>query len=360
MSPTRVAILAGLVALAALRASAWAAGDHSPQALIEAGHWNRARAAIEPLLEANPNDPEALLMMSRVKEVAGDLDTALILVQKALAVSPKSADCHCQLAIVYGREAIRASIFRRPGLAGNLRKAAETALKIDPGHVEARRVLIEFYLLAPGIIGGDKTRARTLAEELVKIEPAIGDIALARVAHEERQPARQEELLLKSCRASPPSYESLITLAEFYSYGPQRKVDLVERYALEAVKLDPGRITAYRLAAQAYAREERWPELDEILERSGTNVPDDLSPFFSAGRVISQMGKDPARAERYFREYLTREPELGAPSHAQAYWRLGLTLEKLSRKDEAVEAVRTAVKLDSGLEGAKKDLKRLR
>jgi cytochrome c-type biogenesis protein CcmH/NrfG len=48
-----------------------------------------------------------------------------------------------------------------------------------------------------------------------------------------------------------------------------------------------------------------------------------------------------------------------ASSHAQTYWRLGQTLEKLNRKDEAVEALKTAVKLDPNLDGAKKDIKRL-
>jgi len=67
-----------------------------------------------------------------------------------------------------------------------------------------------------------------------------------------------------------------------------------------------------------------------------------------------------ARAERYFRKYLSQEPEATFPSAAQAYWRLGLTLEKMNRKSEAVEAIRTAVKLDPSLEGAKRDLKRIR
>jgi cytochrome c-type biogenesis protein CcmH/NrfG len=58
------------------------------------------------------------------------------------------------------------------------------------------------------------------------------------------------------------------------------------------------------------------------------------------------------------RKYLLRQPELGGPSHAQAWWRLGLVLEKQNRKTEAGEALRQAVALDPKLEGAKRDLKR--
>ncbi|MCX6576546.1 MAG: tetratricopeptide repeat protein, partial [Candidatus Aminicenantes bacterium] len=85
-----------------------------------------------------------------------------------------------------------------------------------------------------------------------------------------------------------------------------------------------------------------------------------LNPYFQAGRFVYQQGKDFARAEGYFRKYLTQEPEPTSASHAQAYWRLGQTLEKLNRKVEAVEAIKTALKLDPTLESAKKDLKRLR
>ena len=83
-------------------------------------------------------------------------------------------------------------------------------------------------------------------------------------------------------------------------------------------------------------------------------------------RLRLQQGKDFERAERYFRKFLTQEPEpvfgfrAQISSHDQTYWRLGQTLEKLNRKTEAVDALKTAVKLDPGLDGAKKDLKRLR
>ena len=66
------------------------------------------------------------------------------------------------------------------------------------------------------------------------------------------------------------------------------------------------------------------------------------------------------RAERYLRKYLTMEPEPGSASMAVAHWRLGLVLEQMGRKAEAVKEVETAVKMDGGLAQAKADLKRLR
>jgi len=70
--------------------------------------------------------------------------------------------------------------------------------------------------------------------------------------------------------------------------------------------------------------------------------------------------KDPARAERYFRKYLSQEPEGHAPSLSRAHWRLGQALEKQGRKPEGISEIEMAVRLEPDFEGAKKDLKRLK
>jgi tetratricopeptide (TPR) repeat protein len=367
MNRFQAAIPKSLALLVILLTSAAAAADQeSLQALIDAEHWKRVRSLVEPLLLANPNDPQALFFMARYKEAAGDYDGALVLMEKALALEPKNADFHCMLSFIYGRQVLRAGILRKLGLARRVRREAETALQLNPKHVEARLILIEYYRLAPGIVGGDKARARALAEGVAKLDPVRGYIAQAAIAHQARDAERQEDLYKKAVEADPQSYQALMTLASFYSYSERRNFDLLEKYARECLSIDPCRIGAYGLLAQTYARQERWQDLDGILDLAEKNVPDNLNPYFQAGRIVFQQGRDFERAEGYFRKYLTKEPEPSsmsrgqAASHAQAYWRLGQTLEKLNRRAEAVEAIAIAVKLDPGLENAKKDLKRLR
>src|SRR5262249_54500279 len=70
--------------------------------------------------------------------------------------------------------------------------------------------------------------------------------------------------------------------------------------------------------------------------------------------------KDLPRAERYFRKYLSQEPEGQTPSLAAAHWRLGLVLEKQGRKPEAITEMETALRLQPSFAPAKKDLQRLR
>jgi tetratricopeptide (TPR) repeat protein len=84
-------------------------------------------------------------------------------------------------------------------------------------------------------------------------------------------------------------------------------------------------------------------------------LSDDLFRWCAAGV------EDPARAERYFRKYLSQqEPEGETPSLAAARWRLGLALEKENRKEEALREIQAAVKMDPNLKEAQSDLKRVK
>ena len=357
MQPSR-AIRAALLAVIIVVAGV-SANDASPDALIEGSHWKRLAAAAEQRLRANPNDARANYWMAFAKFEYRDYDGAQALAEKAVALDPKNADHHYVLGIVYGRQAERANIFRQPGLAGKFKRETEQAIALDPQHINARMALIDFHLQAPGIVGGDKKRAHQYAEEILKIDPARGWLAKARIARREKQDDQLEAFYLKAVEANPKHYGARLALAGFYSAGASSKLDLAEKHAREALGIDAGRAGAYSQLASLYAHQQRWKELDGVLAQAEKNVPDNLSPFFFAARSLLVKGAEMPRAEGYLRKYLGQPPEPDAPSHAHARWRLGNVIEKLGRAEEACREYREAVRQDDKLEDAKKDLKRL-
>ena len=123
---------------------------------------------------------------------------------------------------------------------------------------------------------------------------------------------------------------------------------------------DPQRAGSYTALAVAYATRGKWSELDATLAESEKAVPENLAPYYQAGRIILLQGSDYARAERYFRKFLTQEPEAGPVTPAHAHWRLGLTLEKLGKREEAIAEIEKASRLKPDLDDAKKDLRRVR
>jgi len=357
----RVAWSAALCVLVAVRASA--ARDPATRSLIDGGHWKQARAILEPRVQANPSDAEAAALLSRVREAFGNLDAALPLAETAVRLEPGVADYHWRLAEVVGQQARRASVLRQVGLARRFRQEAETTMKLDPAHIEARGGMISFYVQAPRVVGGDRKRADQVAEEVTRIDPAWGYLARARVLTEAQASADVEALYRQAAdaaRAPAVKFQATASLLNALLTAKPAKLEAAEQAARSLLTIDPRRAAGYVGLAIVYAWSNRPAELEATLAESEKNVADDFAPFYQAARVLLTQGSDLTRAERYLRKYLTIEPEAGTPGHAQAHWRLGLVLEKQGKKTEAIAAIEQAIKLNPDFDEAKKDLKRLR
>ena len=360
-----------------LTPAAWAA-DSAPTALIKAGHWKRARPLAEQQYQTSPQNAEAAHLLSLVKLAFGDLDAALSLAEKAVALDAENSAYHYQLAVTCGRTAEKASLFTKGHWAKRFKEEAETAASLDPGNLEARFGLLEYYLQAPRLMGGGKNKARAIAEEIARLDPVSGDLAQARLAEDEKDPTKEREAYDKAAAVGPKTYGDRISIANYFlrpagnssqsggepGGAPPANPAASEKLAREAAQLEPDRVDAYSTLARLYAGQKRWTELDSTLSESEKKVPDNLTPYFGAGQVLlaqSPVGsKDLARAVRCFRKYLAQGPEADSPALAEAHWRLGLVLEKEGRTGDAASEVEAAIGLNPNLQEAKADLRRIK
>jgi len=331
----------------------------SPEALIEASHWKRARAILTPRVAANTRDARGLWLLSQIKVAFGDLDGALNCAQQAVALDDRNAEYHFQLAQVYGEMASRASMFTAAILARKFKGELDASLARDPKNLDALDALMQYSFQAPFLMGGDKEKARAISEKLVQLSPVRGYLAQAELAQEAKDPAKAEAYLLKAVQADPKNYEAQTALADFYTQPSHRKPELVEKHAREAVQLDPARAKGYSILATALALERRWGELEEVLSTSEKTIPDDLSPYFEAANVLLQSGVELKRGEGFLRKYLAQEPEGEEPDAAHAHRLLGLILEKQGQTAAAVSELKTAVQLNPRFAAAKQDLDRV-
>jgi tetratricopeptide (TPR) repeat protein len=327
--------------------------------LLDGGHYKRARAIAEPRTRQNPKDAEALYVMGRVRQAYNDGDGAYTYAEKAVQADGTKAPYHCLLGEASGNKAEKAGAFSKFGLGRAVKKEAEAGIAIDPKYAPCYHLLIVFHLKAPGIIGGDKNKAQELATKLMSIDPVEGAFAQARIANENKAPTSTfENLYGKAVQANPKSYKANMQLAGLYA--GQKRYDQAEKYAREAIKIDPSRGAAYALLVQLAVLQEKWTEVENLLGQSEKAVPDNLNAYYQAARVSLAENKDVSRAEKYLRKYLTQEPEGSTPSWANAHWRLALVFEKQGRKAEALNELRSALSLDPSFEPAKKDLDRLK
>lgn len=204
----------------------------------------------------------------------------------------------------------------------------DAALALDPRDVQANRDLLEFYLLAPGLLGGSRRQAAVVAERIAALDPAEGFLAKARLAAFDGRTAKAGALLQQAAEVRPPGYRAQIAVAEFYLAPEHPNLAAAEAAARSALGLDPGRTDAYAVLADVYADRGSWDELDATLAEAAHRAPEDLYPCYrAAGRLIAG-GHNLERAERYLRAYLAQEPEGNRPSTADA-------TRELNRLDEA-------------------------
>src|SRR5205807_10035148 len=123
------------------------------------------RAILEKRVAVNPKDAAALTELANIKLVFKDFDGATALAEQAVALSPNSARAHAVLADCYGSKAEGdVGMFKGMHLAHSFKSEAEKTLALDPRNVDTLHNLMQFYLDAPGIVGGSKSKANETAD----------------------------------------------------------------------------------------------------------------------------------------------------------------------------------------------------
>jgi hypothetical protein len=306
------------------------------EGLIEAGHWKRARVLVEARIREAPDDPLAIYLMSQIRFAFGDASSPLKLAEKALAIDGGVAKYHRQVAEVTGVMAQHANMFQQLLLVRRFKKQIDAAIALDPKGIQSLRDLMEFYLLAPGIAGGNKAEALAIAERIGRIDRAQGFSAEARLAELDgdtwkKDAVTAEALLIKAAAAAPRNYKAKIELARFELAKEHRNPEAAEAAARGALQLDATRVDAYSALADVYASRERWAELDALLNEADAAVPDDWTPHYRAAEAMLLSGRNPAAAQRNLRKYLAQEPEGNQPTASQAREKLELARAENAR-----------------------------
>lgn len=326
---------------------------------VERGQFRQAEPLLVARVAKSPIDLEAILLLSQVRREQGRLDDALKLAEHAVVLAPNDAQAHYRLAEVCGLKAQKAGMLKAAGLAKRFKREIDTALALAPEFTDAIEASIEFHHQAPGIMGGDKKKIPMLIDRLVALDPARGWAKRGRFAIQLRDSVAAEAHYRKAVAAETDGV--LVRLAMARLLSPQfRNPAQSEKLALEAAARAPWRQDAWGIAAAVQAIDGRLDEAQATLARAELADPLRAGSAYIVARSLLRDGRNLEFAEAQVRRYLAHDPEYGWPSHADAHATLALLLERQGRTPEAIAALQTALRLEPGLEQAKKDLKRLK
>ncbi len=193
------------------------------------------------------------------------------LFKQAVSEDPDSSRFHLWLGLAIGRRAEQMSGLRRlsaMSLAKQVRVEFETAVELDPTNLEALDAFQGFHLTAPGIVGGDKARARSIAGRIEKIDPAWGAAAWAAYHEDVGDFGKAGEYHARARELAPDEIRYLLAHAGFLSrQGQQAESD---RWFDAAFDREPDNPDVWLAAARAWIkakRRSRYPRARELLER---------------------------------------------------------------------------------------------
>ena len=242
------------------------------------------------ILESMPaKDAAAYDLMGRDYYMQGDYKRATETLEKALAAEPGVAEHALWLGRAYGRRAESSSIFTAPGLASKARQYLERAVELDPRDLEALADLFDYYVEAPGFLGGGMEKARRTAEQMERISPAEGYLAQAKLAEKRNEYPRAEAHLRKAIEVAPQQIGKLIELAHFLVR--QGRVQEADQSLARAERIAPGSPTLQLAKAEVFIKTGRKPQAREILHRYlSAQLTADDPPRSEALRLLRQAG----------------------------------------------------------------------
>jgi Flp pilus assembly protein TadD len=245
-------------------------------------------ASLKILDSIQPKDGPVFELIGRNHYMQGEYKKATEILEKAVADDPANSEYELWLGRAFGRRAETASPFTAPPNANKARQHFEKSVQLNPRNMDALSDLFEYYLEAPGFLGGGLDKAIGIAGQMASIDPVDGHWAEARLAERRKEFDTAEHHLQLAARMAPEQASRLIDLAKFL------------------------------------ARQGRYQESEQSFRKAEKIAPNSPQLIYARADTYIEQGRNLATARKLLQRYLAAQLTPDDPPRAQA--------EKLLRK----------------------------
>jgi cytochrome c-type biogenesis protein CcmH/NrfG len=195
------------------------------------------QAAVDLLNKKNPKDAATYELLGRCYYGLADFKKATEALERAVAMDSSKSNYFLWLGRAYGRRAETSAFLTAPGHATKARTNFVRAVALDPRNLPALNDLFEYYLQAPGFLGGGFDKAAALAEKIRALDPVEYHFTQARLAENRKEFNNAEAQLRRAMDLAPRQVGRVIDLAKFLS--KQGRYQESEAAFQKAHKIEP-------------------------------------------------------------------------------------------------------------------------
>jgi Flp pilus assembly protein TadD len=248
------------------------------------------RESLGMLLPIAQKDAATFGLIGQNYFMIGEYKKATEALEKAVGMEPNNAGLVHWLGRTYGRRAEMGSPFTAPGYATKARQMFEKSVALDPSNKAAVGDLLDFYLAAPGFLGGGMHRAEELAAHIARSDPAEGHYAQALIEDKRKQYDAAEQPLRRALELAPGQAGRAMDLAMFLA--KRGRFNESEAMFDQAARMAPNNAKMLFERANSYIQEQRnLDQAKQLLQRyiRAQLTPDD-PPRERAEALVKKIG----------------------------------------------------------------------
>jgi tetratricopeptide (TPR) repeat protein len=249
-------------------AAAWTASSGELERARECYNRTDYRGSLEVLTGFQNGGAAGLFLAGQDHFMLGDYKRSAEAFQKAAAVEPSNSDFYLWLGRAYGRRAEMANPLSAAGYASKARQSLERSVELNPSNKEALDDLFDYYLQAPGFMGGGLDKAAAVARQIGAIDVAEGHYALSQLAEKKKEYNTAEEQLRRAVSLAPLKVGRIIELARFL------------------------------------AKQGRYQESDAVFDRAERMAPNSPRVMFAKAMTLVQSKRNLDEARHLLRAYI--------------------------------------------------------
>lgn len=283
-------VVADVAVFAAVIAAAGLARAAEPQLAEAHKLYNSTdyERSLKVLQSIPTKDGAVYELMGRDYFMQSDYKRSTEMFERAAALEPANADYALWLGRAWGRRAETSGPFTAPVYASRARQYFEKSVQLNPMNLEAQSDLLEYYMDAPGFLGGGLDKAQTVTARITQISPVEGEFAQARLAEKRKESRSAEAHLRRAVELAPQQVGKIMALAHFLmKQGRFQEADQGFEHAEMVAPNNPGVVFG---RASAYIEAHHNVEVArELLKRymSMDLKPDD-PPKAEAAKLLRQ------------------------------------------------------------------------
>lgn len=145
-------------------------------------NFEQSKVLFQNYLKDNPSSLKTLEYLGDIEGQNKSWDNAIYYYKKLKQLKPSEANYYYKYGGVLGMKAKESNKFKALGLISEVKSSFETAISLNPKHIEARLALVELYLQLPGIVGGSEKKALLYANEIAQISAVDGYLSKGHIA----------------------------------------------------------------------------------------------------------------------------------------------------------------------------------